>query len=61
MGEEVSETGVVRGQPERLKLGSRGETPSLIYLRGGLCTIGSHIATVTERGSDTTMVTVTPM
>ena len=23
--EEVSETGVVRGQPERLKLGGRGE------------------------------------
>ena len=27
MEEEVSETGVVRGQPERLKLGGRGENP----------------------------------
>ena len=27
MGKGVSETGVVRGQPERLKLGSRDENP----------------------------------
>ena len=27
MGEGVSETGVVRGQSERLKLGGKGENP----------------------------------
>ena len=27
MGEKVSETGIVRGQPERLKLGGRGKNP----------------------------------
>ena len=32
-----------------------------VALTGGLYTTSSHTATVTERGSDTTMVTVTPM